>query len=182
MLSLMLLVAITRLIGSDIPHFMVDTSPLANFITPSGAASITKSLHEKDLIPLEASFVSFQQIGGMYSPFRAFELAGHTRAAARKIVDPIASMVDEAERELAIGSLAEGLQWAARTLTTTTGKRQSPQRAQELLATVQSVTTEHGVVNYGELNKDILRALYSGLLAEDAYKGQLPCSSQRGSI
>ena len=117
------------------------------------------------------------------SPYKIlFERWGHDRAAARKIVDPIAAMVDKAERELAIGSLAEGLQWAARTLTTTTGKRQSPQRAQELLATVQSVTTEHGVVNYGELNKDILRALYSGLLAEDAYKGQLPCSSQRGSI
>ena len=89
-------------------------------------------------------------------------------------MDPIAAMLDEAERELAIGSLAVGLQSAARTLVNHNGKRQSPQRAQELLATVQSVTTEHGVVNYGELNKDMLKSVYSGLLAEDAYKGQLP--------
>ena len=57
----------------------------------------------------------------------------------------------------------------------TMGKpQQSPQRAQELLATVQSATTEHGVVNYGKLDYYTLRGVYSGLLAEDAYKGQLP--------
>ena len=129
--------------------------------------------------------MSFQQIGGMYSPFRSFELAGHTRAAARKIVDPIAAMVDEDERELAIGSLAVGLQSAARTLVGASGGKgpvQSPQRAQELLATVQSVTTEHGVVNYGELNFNILMGVYSGLLAEDAYNLQgSTASSQRWS-
>ena len=76
------------------------------------------------------------------------------------------------------------LQSAARMLVgSTMGKpQQSPQRAQELLATVQSVTTEHGVVNYGELNFNILMGVYSGLLAEDAYNLQgSTASSQRWS-
>ena len=54
-------------------------------------------------------------VGGKWSAYVVFELAGYDRAATRKLVDPIAAMPVAAARD-AIGRLDEGLQSAARSL------------------------------------------------------------------
>ena len=105
-----------RLVGKDIPHFTVDSSPLSDLLTTDGAARITQRLIAMKIIPSDASYKTFTQIGGLWSPYTVFARAGYDREAARALCDPIAALKLKAERDAAIAKLNEGLQVAAHTL------------------------------------------------------------------
>ena len=101
--------------GKDIPNFSMSSSPLPDLLIIDGASRITKLFVSMRFIPEGASYMTFQQIGGLWSPYAVFGMAGYDRAATRKLLDPIAAMPVAAARD-AIGRLDEGLQSAARSL------------------------------------------------------------------
>ena len=105
-----------RLVGKDIPHFTVDSSPLSDLLTTDGAARITQRLIARKIIPSDASYKTFTQIGGLWSPYTVFARAGYDREAARALCDPIAALPLEADRDAAIAELDARLHAAAHSL------------------------------------------------------------------
>ena len=105
-----------RLVGKDIPHFTVDSSPLSDLLTTDGAARITQRLIAMKIIPSDASYKTFTQIGGLWSPHRVFAAAGYGPEAARAKCAPIAALLLKADRDAAIAEFDEGLHAAAHSL------------------------------------------------------------------
>jgi hypothetical protein len=109
-----------RLVGKDIPHFTVDSSPLSDLLTTDGAACITQRLIAMKIIPSDASYKTFTQIGGLigglWSPHRVFAAAGYDREAAHALLAPIAALTLKTDRDAAIAELDEGLHAAAHSL------------------------------------------------------------------
>ena len=101
--------------GKELSPFRMDTSPLADLLITDGAERITKDFREQGLIPAGASYMTFSQIGGLWSPYTVFEMGGYDHAETRKLVDRIAAM-SVAAACAAIQQLPEGLQSAARQL------------------------------------------------------------------
>jgi hypothetical protein len=112
-----------RLVGKDIPHFTVDSSPLSDLLTTDGAARITQRLIAMKIIPSDASYKTFTQIGGLWSPHRVFAAAGYGPEAARAKCAPIAALLLKADRDAAIAEFDEGLHAAAHSLV---GSMRSP--------------------------------------------------------
>ena len=133
---------IARLMGKDIPNFSMSSSPLPDLLTIDGASRTTELFVSMRFIPEGASYMTFQQIGGLSSPYAVFELAGYNRAAARKLVDPIAAMSVAAARD-AIGRLDAGLQSAARSIVgTSAGGKWSAYKVFELAGYDRAATQE----------------------------------------
>eukprot|EP00964_Phaeocystis_antarctica_P122449 scaffold86121_cov63-Phaeocystis_antarctica.AAC.4 len=101
--------------GKELSPFRMDTSPLADLLITDGAERITKDFREQGLIPVGASYMTFSQIGGLWSPYTVFEMGGYDHAETRKLVDRMAAM-SVAAACAAIQQLPEGLQSAARQL------------------------------------------------------------------
>ena len=101
--------------GKELSPFRMDTSPLADLLITDGAERITKDFREQGLIPAGASYMTFSQIGGLWSPYTVFEMGGYDHAETRKLVDRIGAM-SVAAACAAIQQLPEGLQSAARQL------------------------------------------------------------------
>jgi hypothetical protein len=163
---------------------MVDSSPLSDLLTTDGAARITQRLIAMKIIPSDASYKTFTQIGGLWSPYTVFARAGYDREAARALCDPIAALKLKAERDAAIAKLDAGLHGAAHTLVgNMRGGAGSAHkgRSEADKARVQAVTDEQGHVSYEALTRPpsgdmtVIPRLYSALFDNPDYNaGQLP--------